>query len=175
MEDKRPSVLLIAESARGSSYLASRLDKRGCVCSFALSCRGGTFLILRDRKFDLVLSPTSLRDGTLYSIMNLLKGSDTTVFYSHPVDEDAGGCLLFCAVKSALDRLRFARANSFLYSTKPSRTFRVMPLPTPESRLLPVFRADVFVMSPLRSRAEFAAVNPARLEKQELAKHKAAR
>ena len=71
-------------------------------------------------------------------------------------------------MKSALDRLRFARANSFLYSTKQSRDVQSDAPATPESRLLPVFRADVFVMSPLRSRAEFAAVNPARLEKQEL-------
>lgn len=174
MEDKRPSVLLIAESARGSSYLASRLDKRGCVCSFALSCQEA-FLILRDRKFDLVLSPTSLRDGTLYSIMNLLEGSDTTVFYSHPVER---GCWWLpallrgekCFGSSALRPSEFVplldQTIKDIQSDAPA---------TPESRPLPVFRADVFVMSPLRSRAEFAAVNPARLEKQELAKHKAAR
>ena len=174
MEDKRPSVLLIAESAQGSSYLASRLDKRGCECSFALSCQEA-FLILRDRKFDLVLSPTSLRDGTLYSIMNLLEGSDTTVFYSHAVER---GCWWLpalwrgekCFGSSALRPSEFVplldQTIKDIQSDAPA---------TPESRPLPVFRADVFVISPLRSRAEFAAANPARLEKQELAKRKAAR
>ena len=66
MESKRPSVLLIGENAQGSSYLASRLDKRECECSFASSCREA-FLILQDQKVDLVLSPMSLPDGTLDS------------------------------------------------------------------------------------------------------------
>jgi hypothetical protein len=43
-----------------------------------------------------------------------------------------------------------------------------------ESQKLPVFRADAFAMSPLRSRGELAVGSPVRVEKQELAKHKTA-
>ena len=127
MEDKRPKVLLIGENVQGSSYLASRLNNRGSACSFALSCQEA-FLILRNRRFDLVLSPTSLRDGTLYSIMNLLEGSGTTVFYSHAVER---GCWWLPALRrgekcfgsSALRPSEFV-----LCLTKRLRKFRAMPL-----------------------------------------------
>ncbi len=72
-----PSVLLIGGRSHGSSYLASRLDKRGCECSFALSSRKA-FLLLRDQKFDLVLSRASLRDGAHYPIISLLRRGQTT-------------------------------------------------------------------------------------------------
>ena len=147
MEDKRPSVLLIAEGAQGSSYLASRLDKRGCECSFALSCQEA-FLIRRDRKVDLVLSPTSLREGALHSVINLLEESDTTVFYSHVVER---GCWWLpalwrgekCFGSSALRPSEFVplldQTIKDIQSDAPA---------APESRPLPVSRADVFVMSP---------------------------
>lgn len=86
MESKKPRVLLIGKNERGSSYLSIEMSKRGCACSSACSCREA-FLLLSTQKFDLVLSPTSLRDGSLYSLMRLLEGSDTTVFYSCPVED----------------------------------------------------------------------------------------
>jgi hypothetical protein len=174
MEDnKRPKVLLIGENVQGFSYLASRLNNHGCECSFALSCQEA-FLILRNRRFDLVLSPTSLSDGTLYSIMNLLEGSDTTVFYSHAVER---GCWWLPALRrgekcfgsSALRPSEFVPLLDQTIKDIQSDAHAVH-----ESRPLPVFRADVFVMSPLRSRVELAAANPARVEKQGLAKRKAA-
>jgi len=171
MEDKRPRVLLIGESAQGSSYLATRLLNRGCACSFALSCQEA-FLTLRNRRFELVLSPTSLRDGTLYSIMNLLEGSDTTVFYSYAVER---GCWWLPAL----------RRGEKCFGSSALRPSEFVPLldqtikdiqsdaaVAPES-WLPVFRVDVFVMSPLRSRLELPEANPARVEKQELVKRKA--
>ena len=151
------------------------MDKRGCECSFALPCQEA-FLILRDRKFNLVLSPTSLRDGTLYSIMNLLEGSDTTVFYSHAVERGCWWLLALwrgekCFGSSALRPSEFVP----LLDQTVLRTFRAMPLRRRKAGRCRFFRADVFVMSPLRSRVELAAANPARLEKQELAKRQRGR
>ncbi|HEU5400580.1 MAG TPA: hypothetical protein VFU86_04435 [Terriglobales bacterium] len=45
--------------------------------------------MLRNREFDLVLCPMRTRDGSLYPVMKLLEGSDTTMFYFHPVEQ---GC-----------------------------------------------------------------------------------
>jgi hypothetical protein len=87
MEKRKPNVLLIRESIQGSSLL-TWLDNRGCEYSFATSFQEA-FLILTNREFDLVFSPTRLGDGNLYSIMNLLEGSGTTVFYFYAVEH---GC-----------------------------------------------------------------------------------
>jgi hypothetical protein len=87
MKRRKSNVFLIGESVQGSS-LAASMDRREFECSFATSC-GDAFLSLRNREFDLVLSPTRLRDGTLYPIMGLLEGSGATLFYSYPVER---GC-----------------------------------------------------------------------------------
>jgi DNA-binding NtrC family response regulator len=173
MESKMPSVLLIGERSHGSSYLASSLDKRGCECSFASSCQEA-FLILRDQKFDLVLSPTSLRDGTLYSIMSLLEGSGTTVFYSCVVEDS---CWWLPALRCGQKRFGSPALRPSEFVTLLEETIKeiqgVVPA-APENRSLLVFRADASVMSASRPRAKVMAVNPARVEKQELVKRKAA-
>jgi hypothetical protein len=87
MERGKPNILLVGETVQGSSFLAS-LDRRGCECTSATSCREA-FAILRNREFDLVLCPTRVRDGSLYPAMRLLEGSDTTMFYLYPVEQ---GC-----------------------------------------------------------------------------------
>jgi hypothetical protein len=87
MKKRKSSVFLVGESVQGSSLVAS-MDRREFECTFATSCREA-FLSLQNREFDLVLSPTRLRDGTLYPLMSLLEGSSTTLFYSHPVER---GC-----------------------------------------------------------------------------------
>jgi PleD family two-component response regulator len=84
MERRKPNVLVIRESVQHSSLL-TWLDQRGCEYSFATSCQEA-FQILRNREFDVVLSPTRVRDGSLYPIMSLLEGSDTTVFYFYSVE-----------------------------------------------------------------------------------------
>lgn len=87
MERSKPHILLVGEAAQASSLLAS-LDRRGCECSSATSCREA-LLMLRKREFDLVLCPTRLADGSLYPVMSLLEGSSTTIFYFYPVER---GC-----------------------------------------------------------------------------------
>jgi|HubBroStandDraft_1064217.scaffolds.fasta_scaffold41372_3 hypothetical protein len=88
MGDLKPRVLLIGESAQGSSYLASRLERRGCHCRLATSSEE-VLAILRDDGFDIVLGAGSLLDQTLHSIMDILEGSGTSVFYSCAVED---GC-----------------------------------------------------------------------------------
>lgn len=58
MEGKRPQVLLIGESPRGCSYLAKRLNERGCDCEFATCCREVESM-LQARSFDAVVSPAA--------------------------------------------------------------------------------------------------------------------
>jgi hypothetical protein len=41
MESRRPKALLIGENPQGSSYLAKRLQERGCECEFVGSYRFG--------------------------------------------------------------------------------------------------------------------------------------
>ena len=173
MEGKMPSVLLIAERSHGSSHLANRLHEHGFQCRFASSCREA-FLILRDQKFDLVLSPTSLRDGKLYSIMSLLEGSDTTVFYSYAVEDS---CWWLPALRSGKKCFGSPAFRPSEFVAVLDETIDQIQRDAPavaESRPLPVFHADLLVISPLRSRAELAVANRARVEKKELSKRKAA-
>ena len=65
MKPRRPKAMLIGETPQGSSYLAKPLQERGCVCEFAVSFQEACSL-LSAQGFDLVLSPTRLRNGSLF-------------------------------------------------------------------------------------------------------------
>ena len=80
--------MLIGENPQGYSYLAERLQERGCDCEFAVSFQEACSL-LSAQGFDLVLSPTRLRDGSLFPLIGLLDGSGITLFYFHAVEN---GC-----------------------------------------------------------------------------------
>ena len=88
MESRRPKALLIGEKPQGSSYLAKRLQRRGCECEIAVSYQEAC-LLLGAQSFDLVLSPFRLRDDSAFPLVGLLDGSTTTLFYSQPVED---GC-----------------------------------------------------------------------------------
>jgi DNA-binding NtrC family response regulator len=85
---RKPKVLLIGETINDSSYLAKRLEERGCHCSFAKSYQESASL-LRQGDFDLVLSPARLRDCSGSSLIDQLNGSGATLFYYHAVER---GC-----------------------------------------------------------------------------------
>ena len=95
MELRRPRALLIGENPQGSLYLTKRLQESGCDCAFAITCREACSLLVAQR-FDLVLSPMRLRDGSLYPLIGLLDGSSSTLFYYHPVED---GCLWLPALR----------------------------------------------------------------------------
>ena len=88
MEPRTPKALLIGENPQGSSYLAKRLQERGCECEFAVSYQEACSL-LGAQGFDLVLSPMRLRSSSLFPLIGLLDGSGITLFYSHAVED---GC-----------------------------------------------------------------------------------
>jgi len=80
--------LLVGENHDASSRLAKRLQERGFHCEFASSCKQALRLVaIRD--FDLVLSPIRLRTSSLYCLMDLLAGSEATLFYFQAVEK---GC-----------------------------------------------------------------------------------
>jgi CheY-like chemotaxis protein len=112
MEKRGPSVLLIAESPQGCSYLARRLERDGCACGFATSLESACQALSRE-KFDLVLSQMRLRDETLYPLIGLLDGSRITLFYSHPVED---GCWWLPALRHGRDCFGSAalRASEFM-------------------------------------------------------------
>jgi hypothetical protein len=83
-----PTILVMAENAQTPSSLAKRLRQVGCLCSFATSYSEALWL-LRNRSFDLVLSPMRLQGITVLPAIDLLEGSRVTLFYSHAVER---GC-----------------------------------------------------------------------------------
>ena len=97
MEPKRPKALLIGETPQGSSYLAKRLQERGCQCEFAASYQEACSLLMA-QGFDLVLSPMRLRDGSLFPLIDLLDGSCVTLFFSHAVED---GCWWLPALRNS--------------------------------------------------------------------------
>ena len=77
--------LIVGETTQGSSYLVKRLGERGCKCEFATSYEEANWL-LRTENFCLVLSPTTLRARNLLPLMDLLEGSNASLFYAHLVE-----------------------------------------------------------------------------------------
>ncbi len=99
MEPRRAKVLLIGENPQGFSYLAKRLQDRGCECACAVSSQEACSL-LRTQQFDLALSPMRLRDGSLFSLISLLEGSGITLFFFHAVED---GCWWLPALRCGHD------------------------------------------------------------------------
>ncbi|HVB34580.1 MAG TPA: hypothetical protein VNJ52_09445 [Patescibacteria group bacterium] len=86
MKEEDVSVLLIGEAQRSFSHLASRLEKIGCRCEFAISYEEARHA-LQDGSFDLILSVAHPRDNAISSLADLLAGSPSTFFYALPVEE----------------------------------------------------------------------------------------
>ena len=89
-------VLLIGENAQGSSHLIKLLEGHGCHCSFATSHQEAC-LLLSTQCFDLVLGPTRLRECSNFPLLNLLEGSNVTMFYFQLVED---GCWWLPALRS---------------------------------------------------------------------------
>jgi hypothetical protein len=100
-------VLLIGRKPSDSS-LEGRLRKCGCHCCSASSYDEASSL-LRAERFDLVLSPMTLRHTSMYGLMELLDGSDVTLCYWQAVEigcwwlpaiERGKSCFGTCALRS---------------------------------------------------------------------------
>jgi len=96
LETRRPTVLLIGETPQGSSHLAKRLQRRGFECGFAFSHEEACSLLMT-QGFDLVLSPLRMSGGSAFSLVALLEGSTTTLFYFEPVES---GCWWLPALRN---------------------------------------------------------------------------
>ena len=79
-------VLLLGESAKGSSYLLRRLRNWGCNCSVATST-GEALALIDHQAFHLILSTLPLQ--RLDPVLDLISESDCTVFFTCPVED---GC-----------------------------------------------------------------------------------
>ncbi len=84
MSTKLVKVLLVGESAKGSSSLQDRLAKRGCECHAAESCLEA-ILLSAGHAFDLILC-TGQVEG-ISALMASLLGSPTTLFRCQPVED----------------------------------------------------------------------------------------
>jgi len=77
--------LLVGENVQSYSYVAKRLQQRGCKCEFATSYEEVCSL-LGAQDICLVLSTTRLRGRDLLPLIDLLGGSKVTLFYTHSVE-----------------------------------------------------------------------------------------
>jgi hypothetical protein len=96
MQVKGPRALLIGENSQGYSHLVKLPQRHGCECSFATSYQEACSL-LGTQPFDLVLSPTRIRDCSIFPLVSLLEGSDVTLFYFQLVED---GCWWLPALRS---------------------------------------------------------------------------
>jgi len=62
--EKRTEILLVGETAQSCLQLMQWLERRGCRCHFASSCKDACRLI-SDIRFDFVLSHFELPDAPL--------------------------------------------------------------------------------------------------------------
>jgi hypothetical protein len=89
-------VLLIGETPQGSSHLAKRLQRSGFECGFAFSHEEACSLLMA-QGFDLVLSPLRMPGGSAFSLVALLEGSTSTLFYFEAVEN---GCWWLPALRN---------------------------------------------------------------------------
>ena len=87
-DGRKLKALLVGESILGASFLVNRLWQRGCHCQFATSDEELRAL-LKGQDIDLVLCPTRLRGRNLLPLIDLLEGSNISLFYAQSVEE---GC-----------------------------------------------------------------------------------
>ena len=87
-DNKKLNVLLVGESVLGASFLVNRLWQRGCRCEFATSYEQLRTL-LNDHDIYLVLCPTRLSGRNLLPLIDLLEGSNVSLFYAQSVED---GC-----------------------------------------------------------------------------------
>jgi hypothetical protein len=105
-------------------------------------------LVVRSPAFDLVLGPTRLPDGRLYSLLNLLEGSGTAMFYSFAVEY---GC---CWLPALQRGQKCFRSPALLPSQFMSllnemiRELREVPM-APERPPLPAFREELCRITPI--------------------------
>ncbi len=80
------TVLFVNAQLRCASSLMAHLEQRGCICRLAASHEEAVRVIREDR-FDLVLSQMTLGGSLSHPLMSLLEGSPTTLFFQLHVED----------------------------------------------------------------------------------------
>ena len=101
MPGQRVNVLLVGEGLRTATTLHKHLERHACDLRMARSYREAAAL-LRNGKYDLVLSEFLLSDGTAFRLVPLLRGTDTTMFFSNAVED---GYWWLNAIRKGQERL----------------------------------------------------------------------
>ena len=172
MGTKIPKVLMIGETAQGSSYLAQRLQGRGFECSSATTYQEACWL-LRAKDFDLVLSPMRLRDGSLFPLIALLDGSGITLFFSHSVED---GCWWLPALRQGQNCFGSSalRPSEFVAALDEAIEEILDVHGASNTQQSPVHRSAVSVFVAPSSHRESLAAEPARAKTSALVRRKAA-
>jgi hypothetical protein len=102
MPTRRFTVLLVGKTSGNGAKLLDYLRRRGCVVRSILSYEEAAAL-LRNHKFDLVLSDFLISDGSAYRLIPLLSGTETSMFISNAV---GGGCWWMNAIYDGQDRTK---------------------------------------------------------------------
>jgi hypothetical protein len=95
MTTQRKQVLLVGPNFHKDQILPGWLGKLGFQCHYADSIQTAVHL-LAATKIDLVLCPTSLPDGSGYSLVMPLEGLPITAFLGLCVEE---GCIWMAAIE----------------------------------------------------------------------------
>jgi hypothetical protein len=82
----RTKVLLAGECASPYSSIAQHLAQWGADCNFASTCTEMCELVVQ-HTFDLILSGTTLMDGSVWRVVPLLEGSYSTMYCSYPIED----------------------------------------------------------------------------------------
>ena len=83
---RKSKVLLVGECANPHCNIAQRLARWDADCCFASSSEEVCELLTQET-FDLIISDTTLTNGTAWRVVPLLEGSSSTLFCSHPIED----------------------------------------------------------------------------------------
>lgn len=86
-----PRLLLVGQKLKAITSLAEKLESRGCVWEFVETAEDARRTIDR-RAFDVVLVDSQLPGGEAYSLIRLLLGTPSSLFFWVPMERS--GCLM---------------------------------------------------------------------------------
>lgn len=86
-----PRLLLVGQKLKAITFLVEKLESRGCVWEFVETAEDARRTMDR-RSFDVVLVDSQLPDGEAYSLIRMLLGTSSSLFFWVPMERT--GCLM---------------------------------------------------------------------------------
>jgi CheY-like chemotaxis protein len=86
-----PRLLLVGQKLKAITFLVEKLESRGCVWEFVETAEDARRTMDR-RAFDVVLVDSQLPDGEAYSLIRMLLGTSSSLFFWVPMERS--GCLM---------------------------------------------------------------------------------